>query len=262
MNSAPPMPAGRSALPPHADLPDYYATPEARRQFIGAIFDSAAADYTRVEAILGLGSGRRHRRGALRRAGLVAGMRVLDVAVGTGLVAAEAVRIAGPAGLVMGIDPSAGMLAASTGLAGVPLVQGRAEALPFAARSFDFVSLGYALRHVDDLSATFSEFRRVLKPGGRLMLLEITRPEAGAGRALLQLYLRGIVPLVSRALTRRRETERLFRYYWDTIDACVPPAVVLEALRASGFRAVQRKVQLGIFSEYRATAPSTSSGQA
>jgi demethylmenaquinone methyltransferase/2-methoxy-6-polyprenyl-1,4-benzoquinol methylase len=241
-------------LPPHSELPDYYATPEARREFIGAIFDSAAADYGRIEAVLGLGSGGRHRRGALRRAGLKPGMRVLDVAVGTGLVASGAKRIVGSAGLVIGVDPSAGMLAASTGLAGVPLVQGRAEALPFAPRSFDFVSLGYALRHVDDLPDTFAEFRRVLKPGGRLMMLEITRPEARAARALLQLYMRGVVPLVSRALARRRETERLFRYYWDTIDACVAPAAVLQALCASGFQAPQRQVHLGVFSEYRATA--------
>lgn len=254
MNTARSWNAPPASLPPHAELPDYYASAEARRQFIGAMFDSAAADYARIEAILGLGSGRRHRRGALRRAGLVPGMRVLDVAVGTGLVASGAQRIVGSSGLVIGIDPSAGMLAASTGLAGVPLVQGRAEALPFAPGSFDFVSLGYALRHVDDLAATFREFRRVLKPGGRVLILEITRPEARLGRALLQLYMRGVVPLVSRALARRRETERLFRYYWDTIDACVPPAAVLEALGASGFRAAQRTLQLGIFSEYRATA--------
>jgi demethylmenaquinone methyltransferase / 2-methoxy-6-polyprenyl-1,4-benzoquinol methylase len=256
------MNAGPSGLPPHTELPDYYGTPEARREFLGAMFDSAAPDYGRIESVLGLGSGRWYRRGALRRAGLGQGMRVLDVAVGTGLVAREAAHIVGAPGLVIGVDPSSGMMAAATGLAGVPLVQGRAEALPFADRSFDFVSLGFALRHVDDVATTFGEFRRVLKPGGRLMMLEITRPEARAGRALLALYMRGAVPLVSRLLARRRETERLFRYYWDTIDACVPPATVLEALAASGFSDAHRKLQLGIFSEYRATAPSARSGQA
>jgi demethylmenaquinone methyltransferase / 2-methoxy-6-polyprenyl-1,4-benzoquinol methylase len=262
MNPAPPMNAGPSRLPPHSDLPDYYRTPEARREFLGAMFDSAAPDYGRIESVLGLGSGRWYRRGALRRAGLAPGMRVLDVAVGTGLVAREAARIVGASGQVVGVDPSSGMMAASAGLAGVPLVQGRAEALPFADASFDFLSLGFALRHVDDVATTFREFRRVLRPGGRLLMLEITRPEARAGRALLALYMRGIVPLVSRALARRRETERLFRYYWDTIDACVPPATVLHALAACGFSGTHRKVQLGIFSEYRASARSAGSGQA
>jgi demethylmenaquinone methyltransferase / 2-methoxy-6-polyprenyl-1,4-benzoquinol methylase len=249
-------------LAPHAELPDYYGTPEGRREFLGAMFDSAAPDYGRIEAVLGLGSGSWYRRGALARAGLAPGMRLLDVAVGTGLVAREAVRIVGSSGLVVGVDPSAGMMAAATDLAGVPLVRGRAEALPFADASFDFVSLGFALRHVDDVATTFREFRRVLRPGGRLAMLEITRPEARFGRALLALYMRGVVPLVSRALARRRETERLFRYYWDTIDACVPPATVLEALAANGFSGAHRKVQLGIFSEYRATVPSAGSGQA
>ena len=248
------MNAGPSRLPPHTELPDYYGTPEARREFLGAMFDSAAPDYDSIEGLLGFGSGGWFRRGALARAGLEPGMHALDVAVGTGLVAREAARIVGAAGLVVGIDPSSGMMGAATGLAGVPLVQGRAEALPFADASFDFVSLGFALRHVDDVATTFREFRRVLRPGGRLMMLEITRPQSRVGRALLALYMRGVVPLVSRLLARRRETERLFRYYWDTIDACVPPAAVLEALAKNGFSAPTVKLQLGIFSEYRATA--------
>ena len=244
----------RAGLRPHGDLPDYYGTPEARREFLGAMFDSAAPDYDSIEGVLGFGSGSWFRRGALARAGLAPGMHALDVAVGTGLVAREAARIVGPSGLVVGIDPSSGMMGAATGLAGVPLVQGRAEALPFADASFDFLSLGFALRHVDDVATTFREFRRVLRPGGQLVMLEITRPRSRAGRALLAFYMRGLVPLVSRALARRRETERLFRYYWDPIEACVPPATVLDALAAHGFSEPQRKVQLGIFSEYRATA--------
>jgi demethylmenaquinone methyltransferase/2-methoxy-6-polyprenyl-1,4-benzoquinol methylase len=239
---------------PHPALPTYYGADDAKRRFVRSIFDSAAVDYDRVESLLALGSGSWYRRGALARAGLAPGMQVLDVAVGTGLVAHEAVRLVGPSGRVTGVDPSAGMLAASTGLAGVSLVQGRAEALPFADASFDFVSLGFALRHVDDLAGVFREFRRVLRPGGRLLMLEITRPQTRLGGALLELYMRSIVPLVSRAVARSGDTERLFRYYWDTIAACVPPAVVLEILAASGFPGAQRKVQLGVFSEYRATA--------
>jgi demethylmenaquinone methyltransferase/2-methoxy-6-polyprenyl-1,4-benzoquinol methylase len=244
----------KERLAPHRTLETYSGAEEAKRRFIGTIFDSAAVDYDRVESLLGLGSGSWYRRGALLRGGLQPGMHMLDVAVGTGLVAQEGVRVVGSSGRVFGIDPSAGMMAASKGLAGVPLIQGRAEALPFADDSFDFVSLGYALRHVEDLPTVFREFRRVLKPGGRLLMLEITRPESKIGRALLALYMRGIVPLVSRAVASRSETELLFRYYWDTIEACVPPAAVLDALRANGFSSAHVKMQLGVFSEYRATA--------
>ena len=249
--SIPERPAAKPVHAPHSILPAYYSTPAARRGFIARVFDAAAADYDRVDRLLAFGSGAWYRRQALLRAGLAPGMRVLDVAVGTGLVAREAAQIVGGAGGVVGIDPSAGMMAAARGLV---LVRGRAEALPFADRTFDFVSLGFALRHVDDLEAVFREFRRVLKPGGRLLVLEITRPESGVGAALLKGYMRGAVPWLARLVSRNPGTPHLYRYYWDTIEACAPPAQVLATLAAVGFVGTERFVQLGIFSEYRATA--------
>jgi demethylmenaquinone methyltransferase / 2-methoxy-6-polyprenyl-1,4-benzoquinol methylase len=243
--------------PPGAPLPvmrGYYGAQDGKRRFVGGIFDSAGADYGRVEALLALGSGHWYRRQALLRAGVAPGMRMLDVAVGTGLVAREAAALVGEAGLVVGVDPSAGMLAAATGLAGVPLARGRAESLPFADGRFDFVSVGYALRHIDDLGAAFREYRRVLKPGGRLLMLEITRPAGRLAGALLRLYLHDVVPALARMVSRHRDTPRLFRYYWDTIEACVPAGKVLATLGAAGFKGAERHVEVGIFSEYRARA--------
>jgi demethylmenaquinone methyltransferase/2-methoxy-6-polyprenyl-1,4-benzoquinol methylase len=233
-------------------LPEYYASDAGKRGFVGRLFDASAPDYDRVDRLLALGSGSRYRRAALLRAGLAPGMRMLDVAAGTGLVAREAVRIVGDSRDVVGVDPSAGMMAAAGG--GLALVQGRAEQLPFADRTFDFLALGYALRHLADLAATFREFRRVLRPGGRLLLLEITPPKGALARAALRMYMRGMVPWMSRAVARRPETPLLYRYYWDTIEACVPPAGVLETLRAAGFSGADRIVKLGIFSEFRAAA--------
>jgi demethylmenaquinone methyltransferase/2-methoxy-6-polyprenyl-1,4-benzoquinol methylase len=248
----PERPPGEPVHAPHSILPAYYATPEGRRGFIARAFDAAGGDYDRVDRLLAFGSGAWYRRQALLRAGLAPGMRALDVAVGTGLVAKQAARIVGAAGSVVGIDPSTGMMAASANE--LVLVRGRAEALPFAAGAFDFLSLGFALRHVDDLERVFREFRRVLKPGGRLVVLEITRPESGVGAAILKGYMRGAVPWLARLVARDRGTPGLYRYYWDTIEACAPPARVLATLAAAGFANVERFVQLGIFSEYRATA--------
>ena len=251
-----PAPERRADEPvraPHSILPEYYATPAARRGYIARAFDAAAGDYDRVDRLLALRTGAWYRRQALARAGLAPGMRVLDVAVGTGLVAKEAVRILGDARGVVGLDPSAGMMGA-LGPAGITLVRGRAEALPFAAGAFDFLSLGFALRHVDDVGAVFREFRRVLKPGGRLLMLEITRPESRLGAALLKGYMRGAVPWLARLVARDPGTPRLYRYYWDTIEACAPPSQVLATLAAAGFAGAERFVQLGILSEYRATA--------
>ena len=67
--------------------------------------------------------------------------------------------------------------------------------------------------------------------------------------------MRAVVPTVARVVARRHKTSELWRCYWDTIEACVPPQTVLEALRAAGFRGVRRYVQLGIFSEYTAFKP-------
>jgi demethylmenaquinone methyltransferase/2-methoxy-6-polyprenyl-1,4-benzoquinol methylase len=90
----------------------------------------------------------------------------VDVAVGTGLVAAEAARVLGDPAAVTGLDLSEGMLAEARRRlgGGVRLVQARAERLPVADRSVDFVSMGYALRHVADLGVAFAEYRRVLRP--------------------------------------------------------------------------------------------------
>jgi demethylmenaquinone methyltransferase/2-methoxy-6-polyprenyl-1,4-benzoquinol methylase len=90
----------------------------------------------------------------------------------------------------------------------------------------------------------------VLRPGGRLLVLEITRPRSRAGLAAIRLYLGTVVPALTGALTGSREARRLFRYYWDTIAHCVPPETILTALREAGFATAERSVVLGIFSEY------------
>ena len=239
---------------PHEVLGEYYADTRARRGFLGAIFDSTACDYDRIERLVGLGTGPWYRRQALMRAGLAPGMRMLDVAIGTGLVAREAQRVLAGEGSIVGLDPSAGMMRSYAGAVPVTLVQGRAEALPFRDHEFDFLALGFALRHLDDLERVFGEFRRVLKPGGRVLLLEITRPRGAFARGLLRAYMRGVVPALSRLMARESETPRLWRYYWDTIDACAPPERVVATLQAAGFAGVDRHVEVGIFSEYRGIA--------
>jgi demethylmenaquinone methyltransferase/2-methoxy-6-polyprenyl-1,4-benzoquinol methylase len=248
-------PAGAADVP-HQPLREYYEGEAQRAGFVREMFDTTAADYDRMEGVLGLGTGVWYRGQALLRAGLAPGMRVVDVGTGTGLVAREAARIAGDPALVVGVDPSPGMMAEARVPGGVRLVEGTAESIPFGDDSFDFLSMGYALRHLSDLTAAFREFHRVLRPGGRLCILEITMPEGRVGRALLKFYMKGIVPTIAMAVARRGNTRRLWRYYWDTIEACVPPAHVLESLRAAGFRDVRRHVELkamGIFSEFRAT---------
>jgi demethylmenaquinone methyltransferase/2-methoxy-6-polyprenyl-1,4-benzoquinol methylase len=240
---------------PHPVLSNYYPDEEHRREYVQDIFNDTAADYDRVERMMGLGSGRWYRHRALLRAGLGAGMRVVDVGTGTGLVAREAAAIVGDPTLITGVDPSPGMIGSAKVPPGVQLLTGSAESIPLAREAADFLSMGYALRHLSDLLIAFREFYRVLKPGGRLCLLEITRPQGRVSHALLKIYMRGWVPMVSRLIARRAGTPELMRYYWDTIEACAPPGAIVSALAAAGFRDVERHLELGIFSEYHAHKP-------
>ncbi len=232
-------------------LNQYFNNENDRIEFVSDLFDETAVDYNRMERLLGLGSGSWYRRQALLRAGLQTGYKVLDVGTGTGLVAREAVRIVGSADLVTGVDPSPGMLAQTKLPAEVRLLQGRAEELPVADNDYDFVSMGYALRHLSDLGRVFGEFHRVLRPGGSFSVLEITRPQSKLASILLRAYMRGLVPALGDLFNRHKKTKTLWQYYWDTIEACVPPEQVLAYLKSTGFENVQREVVLGLFSEYR-----------
>jgi demethylmenaquinone methyltransferase/2-methoxy-6-polyprenyl-1,4-benzoquinol methylase len=244
-------------LTPHPVLTHYYAEESDRRAYLQEIFNRTAGDYDRVERVLALGSGAWYRHRALVGAGLRVGMSLLDIGTGTGLVAREAASIVGTASLVTGVDPSAGMISNAKVPAGVRLIAGRAESIPAPDAAADFLSMGYALRHISDLSIAFSEFYRVLKPGGRLCLLEITRPESLFGRVVLKFYMRGVLPVISRLVARQSATPELMRYYWDTIEACATPGSIMQALTLAGFAEVQRHIELGIFSEYRARKPQT-----
>jgi len=237
---------------PHIPLTDYYRTEQDRQAYLRRIFDDTAADYDHIEAIFALGSGSRYRRQALVRGGLKTGMRVLDVGVGTGLVAAQACILAGDASLVTGVDPSPGMMAASKLPDTMVLMEGRAECLPFPDHHFDFLSMGYALRHISDLGVAFAEFERVLKPGGRLCLLEVTQAQNRLGKWLLKTYMRGVIPLLTRVVSKQKDTATIWRYHWDSIEACVPPEQVLAALSAARLTQVKRHLELGVFSEYQA----------
>jgi demethylmenaquinone methyltransferase/2-methoxy-6-polyprenyl-1,4-benzoquinol methylase len=244
-------PQASGARAPIAVLPRYWTDEPSRRRYLDSLFDGTARDYDFVERLLGFGRGPRHRRQALARAGLGAGMQVLDIATGTGLVAREALALVGAGGRVVGLDPSVGMLE-QAGHLRIPLIRALGERLPVADGTFDFVSMGYALRHVADLGGLFAEMRRVLKPGGTACVLEITRPRNPLIAGPLRVFMTGVVPVVAGAWRNNDHARRLMQFYWDTIDACVPPEAVLEALARAGFANAARTVSLGMFSDYTA----------
>lgn len=245
---------------PHPSLTAHYADTKGKPEFVNTLFNKGAAYYDSVVDWGFLHSGAAYRRWTQRRHGLRPGHRLLDVACGTGLVAVEAAQILGSAESITCLDPSEGMLAVARKKLAANFVLGRAEALPFADHSFDFLTMGYALRHVTSLEDTFREFHRVLKPGGKVLILEVTKPAGRIGAFLFRLYFGRIYPFLTQLFTRSRDARDMMRYYWETMDACVPPAEVLAALRAAGLGDTRRIPLLGLFSEYLAVKPQTSPG--
>ena len=226
---------------PHRPLTEFYSSPGGRSSYVAHLFNRSARHYDWASGVLAFGSDRVYRKMALQKAGLRAGMQMLDVATGTGLVARAALELGVPAHDILGLDPSTGMLAENQKSTGIQLIRGRGEVLPLKSNSFDFISMGYALRHVEDLLVFFRELKRVLKPGGTVLVLEISRPSSTLAYALLKLYLNTIVPNLARFRTNSAELRELLKYYWATIAECVPPAHITDALNQAEFAQVERR---------------------
>lgn len=241
------------AVVPHPPLREYYQAPEKREHFVRDLFDDTAPWYDWSVAFLSFGSGGRYRRQALERAGLTRGQRVLDIATGTGVVARAGLSITGSRNDIIGMDPSIGMLLAGREKERFPLVEAGSEHLPFRDASFDMITIGFALRHFADLDAVFRDCRRVLRHGGRILIMEITAPASRAARTFLGAYMGGFVPILATAITRRRKVGRMLAYDWATTRDCVRPEVILDALHGAGFGDAKRHVELGMFSEYAGT---------
>jgi demethylmenaquinone methyltransferase / 2-methoxy-6-polyprenyl-1,4-benzoquinol methylase len=240
-------------IAPHPPLHQYYEEMQARQGFLNELFNRTAYQYRNIDRATGLGSGLWYRNKALQQSGLRQGMRVLDVGCGPGLVTQCALDLVGPSGLVIGLDPSSGMLHEAQKGPCRNFVRGVGEHLPFPDQSFDFLSMGYALRHVADLRRAFTEYHRVLKPGGIVLLLEISRPRSAAILMLSRFYIKTVLGTVFSAATHNRDMQTLMGYWWDTTEYCVSPETITNALREVGFTDCSLKEWWsGMLRDYRA----------
>ena len=207
------------------------------------LFAPIGPSYDRIGAALSLGQDPLWRRYLVSR--LPRGGRVLDVATGTGLVAAELIRRGFE---VTGVDQSAEMLGIARRRFGVEveLAEASADSLPFANDTFDHLTFTYLLRYVDDPGATLAELARVVRAGGTVASLEFGVP-GGLTRPLWELYVGGVLPLAGRVLRQGwREVGDFLggsiRSYW----AEYPIARQLELWHAAGFRGLEvRRLSLG-----------------
>jgi demethylmenaquinone methyltransferase/2-methoxy-6-polyprenyl-1,4-benzoquinol methylase len=254
--SANPRPAeSQDPIPPHAPLTGYYGSDAERRRYVDELFDKTARHYNTIERIFGNG-GLLYRRFSLWRAGMKPGMKVLDVAIGTAAVAQGAAKLVSPGGKVFGVDPNKCMLGEARKVFKGPLTRGVAEALPFRSNQFDFVTMGIALRHVPDLVTAFRQYYRVLKPGGKVWILEGHVPKSKIGHALTRFAWKTVIPGLTLIATRDKDAKLLMDYYWDTVEQCVPPEAILASMRIAGFTDARFKgVVPGAICEYSGTKP-------
>ena len=203
----------------------------------GAMFDAIARRYDLLNRLMTFGIDTRWRRRAIQLLAMQPGARVLDLATGTGDLALAAARAIPDAHLV-GVDPSAGMLAVgidkvrAAGLAQrIEMRQGDAQHLEFADASFDGVTMGFGIRNVPDRSQALREMRRVLRPGGRVVLLEASEPGPGLLGWGARVHLRVIVPRLGALVGGAPE----YRYLQESIANFPPPPVFADRMREAGF---------------------------
>lgn len=214
---------------------------------VKAMFDAVAARYDLMNALASLGQERRWRSEVRRAVVTRPGMRVLDVACGTGTSSAEFSRAGAE---VIGVDFSAGMIA--QGLRrnpGADLRQGDATKLDFAANSFDAVTISFGLRNVSDPDRALREFYRVLKPGGHVVICEFSRPLLAPFRALYRFFLGNVMPRLARFAS---SDATAYDYLAESILAWPDQYAFAAQLRAAGFEHLQlRNLTNGIVALHR-----------
>lgn len=213
------------------DQPAALPQGEEKVAAVRSMFDAIAPRYDLVNRIMTFGLDVRWRRRALRDLRLSPGSTVLDLAAGTG----DFCRELTDAGIrAVGVDLSYGMLANARTSA--PLVQADILRLPVPDAAVDGVTCGFALRNLVDLPPFFAELARVVRPGGRIALLDVGEPSNRLVRFGHGIYFGKVVPLIGGALS----DPAAYRYLPESVAYLPEPAALLDAVRRAGFADASR----------------------
>jgi demethylmenaquinone methyltransferase / 2-methoxy-6-polyprenyl-1,4-benzoquinol methylase len=198
------------------------------------MFDGIAGRYDLVNSFLSLGTDRRWRRAAARACALTPGASALDVACGTGRLTEELARASGTHGRVVGVDFSPRMLEeARRRRPGLEWVEADALSLPFLEASFDAATIAFGLRNLAQPKGGLAEMARVVKPGGRLVVLEFLRPPKGPTGLAYRWYLTRVLPAVGGWLSGDRPA---YRYLAETVDSYLSSDELTGLAASAGWR--------------------------
>jgi len=211
---------------------------EDKAGLVKGVFDSVAGRYDIMNDLMSGGLHRLWKRYTIQQAGVRSGHTILDLAGGTGDLARAFARLVGPRGRVVLADINAAMLEygrrrlVDAGVGGnVSLAQVDAEKLPFAANSFDRVSIAFGLRNVTNKDAALAEMHRVLKPGGKVLILEFSRPSETI-RPVYDLYSFKVLPLLGRLVAQDPDS---YQYLAESIRMHPDQETLLGMLHDAGF---------------------------
>ena len=206
------MPSSRKPGTTHFGFQEVPVDEKQKR--VAGVFTSVAGKYDLMNDLMSLGIHRLWKRFVIDLACVRPGEKVLDVAGGTGDLTREFARAAGDKGLVVLSDINAAMLGEGRsrlidkGVTGVPLAQANAEKLPFADETFDCITIGFGLRNVTDKDAALASMRRCLKPGGRLLVLEFSKPVSEPLAKVYDQYSFKLLPMLGKLVAGDADSYR------------------------------------------------------
>jgi demethylmenaquinone methyltransferase / 2-methoxy-6-polyprenyl-1,4-benzoquinol methylase len=232
-----------------------YQTEEAKKSQVSRMFNRIASSYDLLNRLTSFGIDVIWRKKAIAQLNASEHHKILDVATGTADVALEIRRQLPTVEHITGLDISSEMLAFGREKVAkkgwdkqITLIEGDSEAIPFADNSFDAVTVAFGVRNFENLALGLQEIHRVLRPGGKLVVLEFSHPTIFPVKQLFNFYFKYILPLIGRVISKDQSA---YQYLYDSVQAFLDQEAFLQQLTQLGYKSNQCKpLTFGVCSLY------------